>query len=80
LAGALADQSQFVRQIQEQLLDAQDKVGELEEVNERQRDEIAALKARLAAASQDGHHGSDEAMEALRQRNAELEKVRLASV
>lgn len=47
-------------------------------MNERQRDEIAALRAQLAAASQDGHHGSDEAMEALRQRNAELEKVILA--
>ena len=64
-------------QLQEQLLDAKDRIGELEEINERHQDEIAALKADIASrpTSADGVGSTDTAIEALRKRNEELEKV-----
>lgn len=82
-AYTVADKSRLVRcldaQLQEQLLDAQDKIGELEEINERHKDEIAALKAELAArptvdTTSSASHATS-ALEALRARNEELEKV-----
>lgn len=65
------------QKLQEQLLDAQDRLGEIEELSERQREEIAALKARLASqpASMSGIDSSDAAVETLKQRNQELEKA-----
>lgn len=70
-----------VTQLQEQLLDAQDRIGELEEINERQRDDIAALEAELAARPGGSvpiamTGSSDAAMETLKKRIEELEKVR----
>jgi glutamine amidotransferase PdxT len=61
-------------------LDAQDRIGELEEINERQRDDIAALEAELAArpggnATTDQSAAPDAAMETLRKRIEELERV-----
>ena len=62
-------------------MDAQDRIGELEEINERQRDDMAALEAELAARP-DGSvpiattGSSDAAMDTLKKRIGELEKVR----
>jgi hypothetical protein len=63
--------------LQEQLLDSQDRVAELEELCEKQQDEVASLKAQLAARGSSNAQSDlpDTAMQALQKRNEELERV-----
>lgn len=66
-------------QIQEQLLDSQDRVAELEEICEKQQDEIRSLRvtaASLSANSSDSAEPENQiGITAMRQRIEELEQV-----
>lgn len=72
----------FPLQLQEQLLDCQDRVAELEELCEKQQDEVASLKAQLVSwgASDTKCDIPNTAMQALQARNEELERVSLGLV